>query len=77
MSTFTSTVAYEAAAREPSARVAKRPGLFGRLMARLMEARRRQAMLELRRHGLYLPSEMEAAGGKINERNEDSLPFVR
>ena len=77
MSTFTSTSPYEAAVRKPAAHVTKRPGLFGRLMARLMEARRRQAMLELRRHGLYLPSEMEAAGWKINERNEDSLPFVR
>jgi hypothetical protein len=77
MSTLTSTLPYEAATPKPTARIAKRPGLFGRLMARLMEARRRQAMLELRRHGLYLPSEMEAAGQKISERNEDSLPFVR
>jgi hypothetical protein len=51
--------------------------LFGRLMARLMEARRRQAVLELRRHGLYLPSDLEAAGMKISARNEDSLPFMR
>ena len=77
MSTFTSTSPYEVTAQKPAARVTKGPGLFGRLMARLMEARRRQAMLELRRHGLYLPSEMEAAGRKINERNEDSLPFMQ
>jgi len=77
MSTFTSTVPYEAAAPKSAARSTKRPGLFGRLMAHLMEARRRQAVLELRRHGLYLPSDLEAAGMKISARNEDSLPFMR
>ena len=47
------------------------------LIARFMEGRRRQAMLELARHGLRLPRELEEAGLKISERNEDSLPFIR
>ena len=56
-----------------AAPVRRRKGLF----ARFMEARQRQAMQELRRHGLRLPRELEEAGLKISERNEDSLPFVR
>ena len=55
--------------------VRKRKGLF----ARFMEARQRQALQELHRHGLRLPRELEEAGLKISARNEDSLPspFVR
>ena len=56
-----------------AAPILKRKGLF----ARMMEARQRQAMLELSRHGLRLPRELEEAGLKIGSRNEDSLPFVR
>jgi hypothetical protein len=33
--------------------------------------------LELQRHGLRLPRELEEASLKINARNEDALPFVR
>jgi hypothetical protein len=55
----------------------KRPGLLSRLYAGLIEARRRQAFQELKRHGVMLPSELEQAGWKINERSEDSLPFNR
>lgn len=51
----------------------QRKGLF----ARFIEARQRQALQELHRHGLRLPRELEEAGMKIGERNEDSLPFVR
>lgn len=51
----------------------RRKGLF----ARFIEARQRQALQELHRHGLRLPRELEEAGLKIGERNEDSLPFVR
>ena len=60
-----------------AAAVAKRPGLLARLFARIIEARERQAMDLIRRHGIRLPHELEAAGWKINERSEDSLPFVR
>jgi hypothetical protein len=58
-------------------KAAKRPGLFARLYAGFIEARRRRAFEELKRHGVMLPFEMEQAGWKVNERNEDSLPFNR
>jgi hypothetical protein len=74
----TSLVTYELAAHpRPVAPARKRPGLFARILARMIESRRRQAMEELRRHGLRLPRELEDAGLKISARNEDSLPFVR
>jgi hypothetical protein len=82
MSTLTSTLpartAYEDAAATPLVPSAKRtqPSFFARALARLIEARRRQAMMELHRHGLRLPSELEVAGQKITGRNEDALPFV-
>ena len=74
-----STIAYDVAptARAGMPPAAKRKGPFARIMARLIEVRQRQAMDEIRRHGLKLPLELEQAGRKINERNEDSLPFVR
>jgi hypothetical protein len=71
MSTITYDVAATARPGTTSAR--KRKGLF----ARLMEARQRQALKELHRHGLRLPRELEEDGLKISARNEDSLPFVR
>ena len=52
-------------------------GLFARLYAGFIEARRRKAFEELKRHGVMLPFELEQAGWKVNERNEDSLPFTR
>ena len=55
----------------------KRPGLFVRLYVAFLEARRRKAFEELKRHGVMLPFELEQAGWKVNERNEDSLPFNR
>jgi hypothetical protein len=55
----------------------KRPGLLSRFYAGLIDARRRQAFAELKRHGVMLPSELEQAGWKLNERSEDSLPFTR
>jgi hypothetical protein len=59
-----------AAARE-------RKGFCARLFASMMEARQKQAFNELRRHTILLPHELEQAGWKINERSEDSLPFLR
>jgi hypothetical protein len=74
MSTITYDIADATQAGTPTAPVArKRKGLF----ARFMEARHKQAMQELARHGLRLPRELEEAGLKISARNEDSLPFVR
>jgi len=78
MSTITYDAAPTAQAATPTAApVQKRPGLFARILARMIEARQRQAMEEIRRYGLKLPAELEQAGWKINERSEDSLPFVR
>jgi hypothetical protein len=87
MATFTSSLpshnAYHGASADVSVRAPakvqkqRQPGFFGRLLARLIEARERQAMLALQRHGWLLPSELEKAGRKLNGRNEDSLPFVR
>jgi hypothetical protein len=76
MSMLTSTLISSTSAR-PAAAVPARPGLFSRIVKHMIEARRRQVERELHRHGLHLPSELEAAGRKINERNEDSLPFIR
>lgn len=74
MSTITYDIATTSRSVTPAAAPArKRKGLF----ARFIEARQRQAMLELARHGLRLPRELEEAGLKISARNEDSLPFVR
>ena len=74
MSTFTYDVAATAQTGTPiMAPARKRKGLF----ARFMEARERQALRELARHGLRLPRELEEAGLKISARNEDLLPFVR
>ena len=78
MSTVTYDASSAARAGTPAAAPARKGrGLFARLVDRLMESRRKQAMEELRRHGLRLPRELEEAGWKINERNEDSLPFLR
>ena len=78
MSTFTYDASSAVRAGTPAAAPARKgPGLFARLLGRFMESRQKQAMEELRRHGLRLPRELEEAGWKINERNEDSLPFVR
>jgi hypothetical protein len=74
MSTITYDVARTALAGTPATMpVRKRRGLW----ARFMEARERQALQELHRHGLHLPRELEEAGMKIGARNEDSLPFIR
>lgn len=79
MSIATYDTASAVCAKDPAvaAPARKRPSLLSRLYARFMEARRRQAFEELKRHGVMLPSELEQAGWKINERSEDSLPFAR
>ena len=78
MSTMTYDAAPTARAATPTAAPSlQRKGLFARIVAGMIEARRKQAIEEMRRHGLKLPDELEQAGWKINERSEDSLPFVR
>ena len=74
MSAITFDSAVQSQAGTPAkATSRKRKGWF----ARFMEARQKQAELELRRHGLQLPRELEEAGMKVGQRNEDSLPFIR
>jgi hypothetical protein len=51
--------------------------LLSRLFAAMIASRQRRANEELKRHGVLLPFELEQAGWKLNERNEDSLPFAR
>jgi hypothetical protein len=78
MSTMTYDVAAPAHVEAPAQQ--KRKGLravLARAFARLVEARQRQAMEEIRRYGIVLPRELERVGWKSSERSEDSLPFVR
>lgn len=71
-----SSITYERSPRlAPSA--PKRQSWLSAVYRRLIEARTRSAMMELHRHGLRLPDELEQAGWRINERSEDSLPFIR
>ena len=51
--------------------------LLSRFFAAMIASRQRKAVEELKRHGVLLPLELEQAGWKINERNEDTLPFAR
>ena len=51
--------------------------LLSRLYAAMIAARQRRVDDELRRHGVLLPFELEQAKWRINDRNEDSLPFGR
>lgn len=74
-----STITYGIA---PKTRIAakalpKRDGFWARLYARIIEARRQSVMREFRRHAHLLPNELEQAGWSVNERSEDSLPFVK
>jgi hypothetical protein len=77
IATYDSASAVRAEAPAGAAPARKRPSLLYRLYVGFIEARRRQAFRELKRHGVMLPSELEQAGWKINDRSEDSLPFTR
>jgi hypothetical protein len=57
---------------------ATRRSFLGRVFDRLIEARQRKAMEEIRRyHRFMLPPELQDAGWKGPGRSEDSLPFGR
>jgi hypothetical protein len=60
-----------------AAPAATRKGFWARIFDRIVEARERQALALIQRHGVKLPQELEEAGWKVNERSEDSLPFAR
>ncbi len=71
--------AHPAAESKPRATKAakKSKGALIRFFEAMAEARLRQAQRELALHRHLLPADYEIAGGKISERSEDSLPFVR
>jgi len=78
MSTITYDAVPTARAETPAAKPSvKRKGRLARIAARVIAARQKQAMDEILRYGIMLPSELEQAGWKVTERSEDSLPFVR
>ena len=76
IATYDTASAVRAEAPATAVPARKRPSLLSRLFASLIETRQRQAFRELKRHGVMLPSELEQAGWKLNERSEDSLPFT-
>ncbi len=71
-----SIITYEAApAAGPAPQV---KGFWSRMFDRMVEARTRQTNEIISRHRHLLPRELEeAAGWRITERSEDSLPFIR
>jgi hypothetical protein len=74
-----STVTFErlpAAGAPTVSHAAKRPGFWARFLARLIEAREKRALEEIRRHA-FLLGHMDDPRWKVHERSEDSLPFVR
>jgi len=75
--TYESASTARAEAAVQAAPAARRPGLFARMFAAMVEARQRKALEEIRRYSALMPTELERAGLKINERSEDSLPFIR
>jgi hypothetical protein len=78
MSTITYDNVHSTGIAAPAAAPAlKREGRFARIMARLIEARQRQANYEIRRLGFVLPNDLEQTDWKVAGRSEDSLPFVR
>ena len=77
IATYDTAAAVRAETSANAAAARKRPSLLWRLYAGLIESRQHKAFEELKRHGVMLPSELEHAGWKINERSEDSLPFIR
>src|SRR5712691_9214599 len=48
-----------------------RKGWFRRFIDTVLEARMRQALREIERHNHLMPDELERAGDKLSERNED------
>src|SRR3954471_2339938 len=66
IATYENAVAARIEAVPAAKPMAKRQGLFARLYASLIEARRRKAFEELKRHGVMLPFELEQAGWKVN-----------
>ena len=55
-----------------------RRGFWGRFLDRMIEARQRKAIEQIRRHHRFaLPREFADPFGKAEQRSERPLPFVR
>ena len=50
---------------------------FVRFVDKIAESQMRRAQRDIQLYRHLLPSELEAAGGKLNCRQEDYLPFAR
>ena len=87
MSTISSTITYDAgpavageapvSAAPVAKQAAKREGWFARALARMIAARERQAMEEMRRYGIVLPRELDRLEWRTGEPSQQSLPFNR
>lgn len=77
MSTITYDTAVTAKTAAASKPAAGRKGFWARAFDRLVEARMRQAMAEVRRYGLVLPRELEDAGLSGSAQDRNALPFTR
>jgi hypothetical protein len=62
---------------KPRAATTKGKSALVRFFEAIADARLRQAEREIAMHRHLLPADFEIAGHKINERSEDTLPFVR
>jgi hypothetical protein len=78
MSIMTFDAGHAVAGEAPvAAQPAKQKSWFARALARMVAARQRQAMAEVRRYGVVLPRELDRLDWQTGERSEDSLPFNR
>jgi hypothetical protein len=64
-------------ATQSAAQSAPKPGFFTRLWNAMIEARMKQAMIELRQHRHLLPADYEVAGNQVTRKNEDQISFAR
>jgi hypothetical protein len=72
MSTITYGAPVVTRAQQPA-----RKKWLARLLDAIVATQMRRAEREVRRHRHLLPHELELAGDKLSDRNEDQLPFVR
>jgi len=68
--TYTREIASPVAVESP-----KRKGFFARVMQALVASRMQAAEREIRLHRHLLPGQLESAGDRLTQRNEEALPF--
>jgi hypothetical protein len=69
-------ITYDAVAAGIAASPARK-SFLRRFLNAFVEARMRQAEREIALHRHLLPADYELSGGKLTERSEDQLPFIR